>query len=63
MADIILLAVIAIVVGIAANYIVKEKKKGVKCIGCPNSGTCSHTHHEEHHCGGNCSGGCGCHTK
>lgn len=36
------IAVIALVliVFFAVRYIVKEKKRGVKCIGCPYAGTC-----------------------
>ena len=49
MADIIILASLLIVVGLAIAYIVKEKKRGVKCIGCPSAGTC----HKR---------SCGCHS-
>ena len=36
------IAVIALVLIIffAVRYIVKEKKKGTKCIGCPMAGQC-----------------------
>ncbi len=36
------IAVIALVliVFFAVRYIVKEKKRGVKCIGCPYAGSC-----------------------
>ena len=50
MTDLVVLAVIALIVGGAGLYIYKAKKKGVKCIGCPDSKTCS----------GHCSGCCGC---
>ncbi len=46
MADIISIAVIALIVGAAIYYIYKEKKKGTRCIGCPMSGNC--------HKAGNC---------
>lgn len=50
MADLIILAIVALIIGVAVAYIVKAKKSGVKCIGCPHGGTC-----------GKCaSGGCGC---
>jgi hypothetical protein len=39
--DIIAIAVIAAVVGIAVVYIVKQKKKGRKCIGCPYADACA----------------------
>ena len=39
--DIIVIAVIVLIIGGATAYIVKEKKNGKKCIGCPYSSTCS----------------------
>lgn len=33
--------VILVVVGAAAAYIIRAKKRGAKCVGCPDSGTCS----------------------
>lgn len=51
--DYIIIAVIALIIGGAAFYIYKAKKSGKKCIGCPDSGTCSGK------CSG-CSGNCGC---
>ena len=39
--DIIAIAVIAAVVGIAVAYIVRQKKKGAKCIGCPYADACA----------------------
>lgn len=45
MTDLILVAVIAVIVGGAIAYIRKEKKRGVRCIGCPSGGSCN----------GNCS--------
>ena len=48
MTNFIVILIVALIVGVAIAYIVKEKKRGVKCIGCPDSGSC----------GGHCSGGC-----
>ena len=39
--DIIIIAVIALAVGGATFYIIREKKKGTKCIGCPYANSCS----------------------
>jgi len=44
--DILIIALIAGILGMAIRYIVKAKKKGVKCIGCPEGSKCS----------GNCAG-------
>lgn len=41
MTDIIIVAVIVLVVGGALTYIIRSKKNGQKCIGCPDSKTCS----------------------
>lgn len=49
MADIIILVILLVLVGTAVTYIVKQKKRGVKCIGCSSAGTC------QKKC-------CGCHT-
>lgn len=50
MIDFIIATIIVVIVGAAAAYIVKEKKRGVKCIGCSASGACS----------GKCNGTSGC---
>ena len=52
------IGVIVLVVGLAALYVIRAKKKGKKCIGCPDSGSCSGG------CSGNCAGcACGCKQK
>ena len=40
MADFIVGAILVVLVGAAIRYIIKEKKKGTVCIGCPSAGTC-----------------------
>lgn len=50
--NIIPILIILLVVGGAVAYIIKAKKSGKKCIGCPDSSTCSGT------CA-SCSCGCG----
>lgn len=49
MVDIIAGIAVVLVLGLAIGYIVKAKKSGQKCIGCPASKTCSHN--------------CGCHQE
>ena len=46
MENIIIVAILVVIVGLAVRYIIKAKKSGKKCIGCPD--------------GGSCSSGCGC---
>ena len=41
MTNLIAFAVIAAIVGLAAGYVYKAKKRGVRCVGCPDGGTCS----------------------
>ena len=40
MENFIVIAVVLIILGCAIGYIVKAKKKGVKCVGCPYAETC-----------------------
>lgn len=44
--DFILIGVIVTILGLVIWYIVRAKKRGTKCIGCPD--------------GPKCSGNCGC---
>ena len=48
--DGIVLLAILLIVGGAVAYIIKAKKSGKKCIGCPDSSFCA-----SGGCGGNCS--------
>lgn len=41
MADLIVGGILLVIVGAAIVYIVKAKKKGIKCIGCPAAGQCA----------------------
>lgn len=41
MVDLIIIAVIAIILACAIGYIVKAKKNGAKCIGCPSARQCA----------------------
>ena len=50
--EIIAIVLILLIVGGAVAYIVKAKRSGQRCIGCPDSKTCSG------HCSG-CNGACG----
>ena len=56
MDNIIVIAIVALIVGLAVFYIRKEKRRGVQCVGCPDSKTCSG------HCAG-CSGHCSAHQN
>ena len=40
MVNIIAIVVVGAIVGLAAGYIYKEKKRGTRCIGCPRAGSC-----------------------
>ena len=41
MENVIVAAILFIIVGAAVVYIIKEKKKGTVCIGCPHAGSCA----------------------
>ena len=49
MENILIIALVAAIVGLAIGYIHKAKKRGVKCIGCPSGCSCSGS------CGENCN--------
>ncbi len=53
MENFIIVAIIAVIIGVALAYVIKAKKRGVKCIGCPDGAKCS----------GNCSCCSGCGTN
>ncbi len=63
MTNFIVILIVAVIVSAAIAYIVKEKKRGVKCIGCPAAATCPNSGT----CTGNCSNNseteCTCHTE
>ncbi len=40
MVNILIILIVAVIVIAAVSYIVREKKKGTRCIGCPAAGTC-----------------------
>ena len=54
--DILIAVILLAVIGAAAAYIIKAKKSGARCIGCPDSKTCAHK------CEG-CAGHCSCTQK
>ena len=49
--DFVILAVVAAIVGAVVYYLHRARKKGIKCIGCPDGAKCSGS------CAG-CSGQC-----
>ena len=57
MTNIIVGLIILIIVGAAVAYLVRAKRKGVNCVGCPDSGCCYSSKKKEETSG--C--GCGCH--
>ena len=40
MTDVIVIAIVVVVIGLAVGYVIKAKKRGTKCIGCPGSKSC-----------------------
>ena len=57
-ADIVVLSLVALILGTVGFYILRQKKKGVKCIGCPAGEAACRVSG----CGGNCAGCRGCST-
>lgn len=62
MDNFIIVAVLAIIIGAALAYVIKAKKSGAKCIGCPDSKTCA-SKNTSSGCSGNCSCCSGCSTE
>jgi len=56
MKDLVVILVLAVIIGAAVRYIIKAKKNGAKCIGCPSGGCCPSKNNGEQ-----CS--CGCNTE
>lgn len=56
MIDFIVTIIILLILGAAISYIVRAKRRGEKCIGCPDAATCAHKGQEGSGCGG-CDGG------
>ena len=46
MATIIAVIAVAVILFLAIRYIVREKRKGVHCIGCPMAGSCTKAYKE-----------------
>ena len=40
MINVIVVAIVLVAVGAAARYVIKAKKRGIKCIGCPEGHQC-----------------------
>jgi len=61
MDTIIAVGVLLLIVGLAALYVIRAKKSGRKCIGCPD-GCCTPSKDGSagSPCSGTCSGCCGC---
>ena len=54
-ADLIVIAAVAAILGLAVWFIVRSRKKGIQCVGCPDAKTCA-----SRGCSGKCGGGGGC---
>ncbi|MBR6502316.1 MAG: FeoB-associated Cys-rich membrane protein [Clostridia bacterium] len=39
--DYVILGIVTMIVVAVITYIIRQKKKGVKCIGCPHGKSCS----------------------
>lgn len=66
MENIIVIAILLAAIGAAVTYIVRAKKNGAGCIGCPSCGSCPHKKKETEGDGSSCcgrEGGCSCKEK
>lgn len=51
MVDIVVGVILLLIIGAAIVYIVRAKKKGTACIGCPAGGNCPHKKGSHAACG------------
>ena len=58
--DVIAVLIVAAALGGAIAYIIRAKKRGARCIGCPSAGCCSKAHRKDEGSGGSEDCGCGC---
>ena len=56
MADLIVGGILLAVLGLAIAYIVKKKKEGAACVGCPHAGSCASARKAKEF-------SCGCHVE
>ena len=56
--DIIVGLIILLIVAGAVAYIIRAKKRGARCVGCPDAGCCSPKKEQDH-----LGCGCGCHSS
>ena len=56
--EIIAIVAIALIIGSAVFYIIKAKKSGKKCIGCPAGCSCSAKDGKKKGCESSCCGCC-----
>ena len=54
--EIIAIIAIVLIIGLASFYVIKAKKKGQKCIGCPYAKICKSQKEKSNSC-------CNCHNE
>lgn len=54
MKDLIIIGLIIIIIALALIYVIRKKKQGVKCIGCPYAKDCAKK---------SSNGGCSCNNQ
>ncbi len=54
MKDLIIIGIIIVIIALALIYVIRQKKQGIKCIGCPYAKDCAQK---------SADGGCSCNTK
>ncbi len=54
MKDLIIVAIIIVIIALALIYVIRQKKQGATCIGCPYAKDCAQKSSDS---------GCSCNTK
>lgn len=53
MENLLIILILGAIIGFALGYIMKAKKRGQKCIGCPHGGSCGSG--KDHGCSCHCT--------
>lgn len=52
MDNLIVVLILLVILGLAAGYVIRAKKQGQKCIGCPHAAQCARQHGAPCSCSG-----------
>lgn len=63
MEDLLLILILILIIGGASAYVIRAKKRGVKCIGCPSGNKCAKKSNQKGCDGVCCQYSCHCNSS